>query len=125
MTVATVTEAVDCDLHVAPAGVDALLPYLDDYWRSYIDDATIRMGQAAYPAGAGTTGDAPAGTHADLAPVLDAAQPHRAILSCLALDGVHRNPHYGAAMATAVNTWMRPTAVVQPRFVRVNFQFDF
>ncbi len=25
----------------------------------------------------------------------------------------------------ALNTWMRPTAVVQPRFVRVNFQFDF
>jgi hypothetical protein len=24
-----------------------------------------------------------------------------------------------------LNTWMRPTAVVQPRFVRVNFQFDF
>ena len=25
----------------------------------------------------------------------------------------------------ALNTWFRPTAVVQPRFVRVNFQFDF
>jgi hypothetical protein len=25
----------------------------------------------------------------------------------------------------ALNTWFRPTAVVQPRFVRINFQFDF
>ena len=104
MTVATVTEAVDCDLHVAPAGVDTLLPYLDEYWRSYIDDATIRMGQAAYPMGAATTGAAPAGNHEELTAVLDETRPRRAILSCLALDGVHRNPHYGAAIATAINT---------------------
>jgi uncharacterized protein len=107
MTVATVTEAVDCDLHVAPAGVDAILPFLDEYWRSYIDDATIRMGQAAYPMGAATTGGVPAGTHEELAAVLDETQPRRAILSCLALDGVHRNPHYGAAVARAVNDWVR------------------
>ena len=107
MTVATVTEAVDCDLHVAPTGVDTILPFLDEYWRSYIDDATIRMGQAAYPMGAATTGGVPAGTHEEVAAVLDETQPRRAILSCLALDGVHRNPHYGAAMATAINTWMR------------------
>ena len=75
MTVATATDAVDCDLHVAPTGVDTLLPYLDEYWRSYIDDATIRMGQAAYPTGAGTTGGAPAGTHEELAAVLDRDGP--------------------------------------------------
>jgi uncharacterized protein len=107
MTVATVTEAVDCDLHVAPAGVDTLLPYLDEYWRSYIDDATIRMGGLSYPEGAETTGPAPASSHKELAAVLEAAQPRRAILSCLTLDGVHRNPHYGAAVARAVNDWVR------------------
>jgi predicted TIM-barrel fold metal-dependent hydrolase len=107
MTLATVTDAVDCDLHVAPGGVETLLPYLDEYWQSYIDDATIRMGLAAYPAGAGTTGAPAPGSYEALTPVLDAAQPRRAILSCLTLDGVHRNPHYGAAMATAVNNWVR------------------
>ncbi len=107
MTVATAVEAVDCDLHVAPASVDTLLPYLDEYWRSYIDDATIRMGGMSYPAGAGTTGPAPASSYEQLAPVLEEAAPRRAILSCLTLDGIHRNPHYGAAVARAVNTWLR------------------
>ena len=31
----------------------------------------------------------------------------RAVLSCTVLDGVHRNPHYAAAVATAVNDWLR------------------
>jgi predicted TIM-barrel fold metal-dependent hydrolase len=99
--------AIDCDLHVAPGGVDTLLPYLDEYWRSYIDDATIRMAAAAYPPGAGTTGPTPAGAYDELAPFLDASDPQRAILSCLTLDGVHRNPHYATAVATAVNDWLR------------------
>jgi hypothetical protein len=30
------TGAIDCDLHPAPPGVLALLPYLDDYWREQI-----------------------------------------------------------------------------------------
>jgi predicted TIM-barrel fold metal-dependent hydrolase len=102
-----VTAAIDCDLHVAPASMDVLLPYLDDYWRSYIDDATIRMGGLAYPAGAPTTGPAPASTYEELSEVLDRAQPQRAILSCLTLDGVHRNPHYAAVLARAVNDWVR------------------
>jgi predicted TIM-barrel fold metal-dependent hydrolase len=104
---AVVTAAIDCDLHVAPASMEVLLPYLDDYWRSYIDDATIRMGGIAYPVGAPTTGPAPAATYEDLVPVLDAAQPQRAILSCLTLDGVHRNPHYAVVVARAVNDWIR------------------
>ena len=52
MTVAerpTITGAVDTDLHVAPATMDVLLPYLDEYWQSYIDDATIRLGGISYP----------------------------------------------------------------------------
>jgi len=107
VTVATLTDAVDCDLHVAPSSFAELLPYLDQYWRSYIDDATVRLFQAAYPVGAGTTGEPPAASHADLEPVLDAAGPRRAIVNCLTLNGLHRNPHYGTAIATAVNEWVR------------------
>jgi hypothetical protein len=50
------TDAIDCDVHCAPASMDVLLPYLDDYWRSYIDDATIRLAHLGYPPGAATTG---------------------------------------------------------------------
>ena len=99
--------AIDCDLHVAPSSVETLLPYLDEYWRSYIDDATIRMGGISYPPGAGTTGPAPADSYEALAPVLDDTAPQQAILSCVTLDGVHRNPHYGAAVARALNTWLQ------------------
>ena len=41
--------------------MDVLLPYLDDYWRSYIDDATIRLADLAYPPGAPISGAAGAG----------------------------------------------------------------
>jgi uncharacterized protein len=110
MTVAerpTITGAVDTDLHVSPASMDAMLPYLEEYWRSYIDDATIRLGGLSYPQGAKTTGPPPPGEYDALAEVLQRTQPQRAILSCLVLDGVHRNPHYAAALASAVNDWLR------------------
>jgi uncharacterized protein len=105
-------DAIDCDVHCAPASMDVLLPYLDDYWRSYIDDATIRLGDLSYPPGVPTSGGvAPAGPE-HLAPLLDEADTRRAILSCLVLDGVHRNPHYAAAVATALNDWVRDTWLV-------------
>jgi predicted TIM-barrel fold metal-dependent hydrolase len=109
MTVAerpTITGAVDADAHIAPASMEALLSYLDEYWQSYIDDATIRLGGLSYPVGAGTTGPPAPATYDELAEALDRTRPERAILSCLVLDGVHRNPHYGAAVATAVNDWL-------------------
>ena len=33
--------AVDCDLHPAPPSAEALLPYLDDYWRDQLIDRHI------------------------------------------------------------------------------------
>jgi uncharacterized protein len=118
MTTATIAAAVDCDIHVAPAGFAEVLPYLDTYWHSYIDDATIRLVQPAYPPGAGTTGAAPAGSYEQLVPVLDAATPRRAILNCLTLDGVHRHPYYAAAMATAVNDWVRDEFLARDKRLR-------
>jgi predicted TIM-barrel fold metal-dependent hydrolase len=100
-------DAIDCDVHCAPASMDVLLPYLDDYWRSYIDDATIRLADLAYPPGAATSGPAPSAAYGDLAPLLERVAPRGAVLSCLVLDRVHRNPHYAAAVATAVNDWLR------------------
>ncbi|ROZ49007.1 amidohydrolase [Rhodococcus sp. WS3] len=120
MTTTTITAAVDCDLHVAPPSFNKVLPYLDSYWKSYIDDSTVGLSHPAYPLGAATTGGAPAGSYDQLAPVLNAANPHRAILNCLALDGVHRNPYYAAAMATAVNDWVRDEFLVRDERLRAS-----
>jgi uncharacterized protein len=107
VTAAAHAIAVDCDLHVAPRGFEDLLPYLDDYWHSYIDDATVRLVQPAYPVGASTTGPPLAARYEELAPVLDAASPRLAVINCLSLQGIHRNPDYSAAMAKAMNLWVR------------------
>jgi hypothetical protein len=36
-------DAIDCDVHCAPASYDALFPYLSDYWRQYITEAGVRL----------------------------------------------------------------------------------
>ena len=53
---------VDCDVHCAPAGMPALLPYLSEYWREYIDGAGIGLSGlgGAYPPSAPTTATAQA-----------------------------------------------------------------
>jgi predicted TIM-barrel fold metal-dependent hydrolase len=90
--------------------MDALLPYLDDYWRDYVADAGIRLAgmAAAYPPGAATSGARPPATLAALREQLvDEAAPRFAVLNCLTPFEVHRNPYFSAAMATAVNDWLR------------------
>lgn len=101
---------VDCDVHVAPASLDALAPYLGDYWREYTVEAGVRLAglAGAYPPGAATTGTRVPATLAELRDgLLDAAGPDVAILSCLTLFESHRNPYYAAALATALNDWLR------------------
>ena len=59
--------------------MDVLLPYLDEYWRSYIDDATIRARSGCRTRRApATTGRARAGTHEELAAVLERDAPRGA-----------------------------------------------
>ncbi len=101
---------VDCDVHCAPASLDALEPYLGDYWREYIAEAGIRLGGlvTSYPPGAATTGHRVAAGYDVLRErLLDAAGPDVAILNCLTLFETHRNPYYAAAVATALNDWLR------------------
>jgi uncharacterized protein len=102
-------DVVDCDVHCAPGSMDALLPRLGDYWRDYVEDSTARLPPSgAYPPGARTSGAEPVPQdQAELAAALERTAPRRALLSCLTLDGVHRNPHYAAAMARGLNDWMR------------------
>lgn len=41
---------IDCDIHVMPPSVEALLPYLDDHWREYIRQSAFRgASETSYP----------------------------------------------------------------------------
>jgi predicted TIM-barrel fold metal-dependent hydrolase len=97
-----VTDVIDCDVHCAPESYDALFPYLSDYWRQYITEAGIRLtGLAhAYPRGIGSS--APS-SHAALAEHV----PEVAILNCLTGFETHRNAYFAAAVASAINDWLR------------------
>lgn len=112
-------QAVDTDVHCAPRSFDALFPYLDSYWRSYITDAGMALSPSlagAYPAGARTTatqqaraaGSATPGDVRTLrAEVLDRRDLRYAILNCVTSFDVSRNPYFEAALCRAVNDWLR------------------
>lgn len=109
MTVATGGH-VDADVHVAPESLTQLYPYLDEYWRSYVESAGVRLPtlEVEYPAGAPTTGGPPPSTYEQLDErLLAPARPRRVILNCVSLFGAHRHPYYAAALAGAINDWLR------------------
>lgn len=102
---------IDTDVHCAPAGFDALFPYLDAYWRDYITGGTVRIGPALggqYPPGAPTTGPTPPATIDALRErVLDRDDaPGLAILTCLSAFDASRNPYYETALTRAINDWL-------------------
>ena len=113
--------AVDCDVHVAPAAYADLLPYLSDYWRQYLSEAAVRLTGVghAYPPGAAVTATqeardkgwaAPPSTYEQLKErYLDAATPRYAVLNCISGFDNHRNPYFAAAVASAINDWVRET----------------
>lgn len=114
---------IDCDVHCAPSSYQDLYPYLSGYWRQYIEEAGIRLSglSGPYPPGAPTSaspaareaaraGDGPAtpASYAALAErVLDPLALHYAVLTCLTGCETHRNPYFAAAVAAALNDWLR------------------
>jgi predicted TIM-barrel fold metal-dependent hydrolase len=95
-------DAIDCDVHVAPESYDALFPYLSDYWRQYITEAGIRLNGLAPAYPSAVTGAVPSSYEA-----LAEHVPDMAILNCLTGFETHRNAYFAAAVASAVNDWMR------------------
>jgi uncharacterized protein len=99
--------AIDCDVHVAPESIDALLPYMDDYWRDYVANAGLMLSPnltGSYPA------TAPAPPHdvdALRREVLDPSGVRHAVLTCLSAFDASRNGYYEAALCTAINDWLR------------------
>jgi predicted TIM-barrel fold metal-dependent hydrolase len=93
-------------VHCAPASLEALAPYLSQTWLEYATEAGIRLSGliTAYPPGAPTTGGRAPANFADLNLP---GRPELAILNCLSLYEVHRNPYWSAAVASALNDWLR------------------
>ena len=101
---------IDCDVHCAPTSLATLAPYLSDYWREYTSTAGIRFSgmSNAYPPNAPTTGGPAPGDYDALASALFAdGGPRHAILNCVTICEAHRNPYYQAALASALNDWIR------------------
>ena len=101
-------DAIDCDVHCAPASYDALFPFLSDYWRQYITEAGIRLNAMAFAYPRAVTAGAPSSYDALAERVLRASPDSRfVVLNCLTGFETHRNAYFSAAVASAVNDWLR------------------
>ena len=110
MTTVTTAPVIDSDVHCAPASIDVLLPHLDDYWRDYVGQAGLKLSPSvggAYPPGLPISGDPPADVAAVREAVLDRADRTQAILNCVTAFDASRNVYYEAALARALNDWLR------------------
>jgi hypothetical protein len=110
------TGAIDCDVHVEPPSMDALLCYIDPYWHEFIRSAHLGIGHRLYPESepmsarpeARAAGSFPPHTYKELrAQLLEPYAPAAVILTCVATFQGSRNPYFESAMTTAVNEWMR------------------
>jgi predicted TIM-barrel fold metal-dependent hydrolase len=95
-------DVIDCDVHCAPASYDALFPYLSDYWRQYITEAGVRLNGLAHAYPSAVSAPAPS-SYEELAEHVSGV----AILNCLTGFETHRNPYFAAAVASAINDWLR------------------
>lgn len=106
---------VDTDVHVNPAGLSALFPYLDVRWRDYIVESGMGgLASDLYPPNApnlylqGSKPEkGPAGSSLELLrnQLLDPWQLQYAVLNCTyGVDSVH-NDDLAAALARAINRW--------------------
>jgi len=107
---------IDCDVHVEPPSMAALLPYLDPYWRELIRSGRLGTGHRLYPASeplsarpeARAAGSFPPHSYAELqAQLLAPYSPVAVVLTCVTTFQGVRNPYFEAALTTAVNNWVR------------------
>jgi hypothetical protein len=100
--------AIDCDVHCAPASIQALVPYMDDYWRDYVENAGMYLS----PTLTGTYPEAvspppPSDVDALREQVLDPWGLRAAVLTCISAFDTSRNPYYEVALCKAINDWLR------------------
>lgn len=108
---------IDCDVHAEVPGVQALFPYLSPHWVEYCRQSAFRgPADTAYPPHAPTSVSplwrdakprAASSVQAVGEQLLDPLGVDLAILSCTyAVESIH-NPDTAAAIAGAVNDWLR------------------
>jgi predicted TIM-barrel fold metal-dependent hydrolase len=100
---------VDCDVHCAVPSAAALAPYLPDFWRDFLAEIEFTVPQAvrhAYPSPGPLATDADA-TGYERVSREALAGVEAAILNCLFGIESQRNPFLAAALATAVNDWLK------------------
>jgi predicted TIM-barrel fold metal-dependent hydrolase len=110
-------DLIDCDVHCAPESYDALFPYLSEYWRQYITEAGIRLNGLAHAYPRGVVAPAPASYDALPDDVLDG---RTVILNCLTGFETHRNAYYSAAVASAINDWVREEFLARDPHLRAS-----
>jgi uncharacterized protein len=108
---------IDCDVHNEVPGVQALFPYLPEYWVEHIQNTLFKgpidtpyppgSPVAARPDARPADGSPPGSSLAQVqSQVLDTQAVDHAILNCLyAIDSLH-NPDAAVALASAVNDWL-------------------
>jgi len=90
---------IDCDVHVYPAGVETLFPYLPRHWVEHIKQSAFNGPTDRYYPKHMTAG-------ATLEEITARPDLERMILNCTyAIDGLH-NPDAAIAFASAVNDWL-------------------
>ena len=113
-------DSFDCDVHVAPASYDALFPYLSDYWRQYITEAGIRLTDLAHAYPRGIATPTPSRYEQLSGHVLEKAGPRFVVLNCLTGFETHRNAYLAAAVASAINDWVREEFLARDERLRAS-----
>ena len=112
---------IDCDVHCTPGSWEALEPYLEPSWRQFAQNGKMPLSSAfgddSYPPQAPTSARqdvrevggpiVPATYEVLEEQLLGPSSPDKVILNCLTMFDTLRNPYYQAALATAINDWLR------------------
>lgn len=112
--------AIDCDVHCAPSSYEDLFPYLSDYWRQYISEAGVRLTGVAHAYPPGAVPLPPSSYETLTERFLDSSQSEFVILNCLTGFENHRNPYFSAAVASALNDWMREEILARDQRLRAS-----
>jgi uncharacterized protein len=110
---------IDCDVHCVPGSWDVIEPHLSAGWRNHLEGGRVPLTRMpdAYPASRRTSATLEArSAGGPLTPttyeavrdrLLEPSGVSHAILNCLTIFDAQHNPYYQAALASALNDWMR------------------
>lgn len=122
--------AIDCDVHPAVPGMQALLPYFDAHWREVIESRGIDgLDLSYYPPNAPISsrpdwriqGRKPGSTLSDMqAQALDPLGIESAICNCIYGGPAMYSADLSAAICSATNSWIASEWLAQDRRLRAS-----